>query len=73
MENTTEQIVSYLTQGLEEANQILYLLGKSSLAERIKFLIRRLWKQNKTISLYRSNSDKAVFLFCLNLYKIKKV
>ncbi len=73
MENTTEQIVSYLTQGLEEANQILYLLGKSSLAERIKFLIRRLWKQNKTISLYRSNSDKAVFLFCLKLYKIKKV
>jgi serine protein kinase len=49
MENTIEQIVNYLkaaSQGLEEANQILYLLGpvgggKSSLAERIKLLMEQ--------------------------------
>ena len=50
MENTIEQIVNYLksaAQGLEEANQILYLLGpvgggKSSLAERIKLLMEKI-------------------------------
>jgi serine protein kinase len=49
MENTIEQIVNYLkaaSQGLEERNQILYLLGpvgggKSSLAERVKLLMEK--------------------------------
>ena len=46
MESTIERIVGYFkyaAQGLEEARQILYLLGpvgggKSSLAERLKHL-----------------------------------
>lgn len=49
MEETVERIVGYFTyaaQGLEEAKQILYLLGpvgggKSSLAERLKSLMER--------------------------------
>ena len=49
MEETIERIVGYFTyaaQGLEEARQILYLLGpvgggKSSLAERLKTLMER--------------------------------
>jgi len=49
MEEPIEQIVSFLkhaAQGLEEKKQILYLLGpvgggKSSLAERLKFLIEK--------------------------------
>jgi serine protein kinase len=49
MEETIERIVGYFTyaaQGLEEARQILYLLGpvgggKSSLAERLKSLMER--------------------------------
>jgi len=49
MEEVIEQIVSYFrhaAQGLEEKKQILYLLGpvgggKSSLAERLKFLIEK--------------------------------
>ncbi|RRJ82497.1 PrkA family serine protein kinase [Aestuariirhabdus litorea] len=49
MEEAIEQIVSYFrhaAQGLEEKKQILYLLGpvgggKSSLAERLKFLIQK--------------------------------
>ena len=49
MEETVERIVGYFTyaaQGLEEARQILYLLGpvgggKSSLAERLKSLMER--------------------------------
>lgn len=49
MEEAIEQIVGYLkhaAQGLEEKKQILYLLGpvgggKSSLAERLKFLMER--------------------------------
>lgn len=50
MEDSIEQIVSYFThaaQGLEEAKQILYLLGpvgggKSSLAEKLKSLMQKL-------------------------------
>ena len=49
MEESIEQIVSYLkhsAQGLEEKKQILYLLGpvgggKSSLAEKLKFLMQK--------------------------------
>lgn len=49
MEEAIEQIVSYLkhaAQGLEERKQILYLLGpvgggKSSLAEKLKFLMQK--------------------------------
>ncbi len=49
MEECIEQIVSYFThsaQGLEEKKQILYLLGpvgggKSSLAEKLKYLIEK--------------------------------
>ncbi len=49
MEDAIEQIVSYFkhaAQGLEEKKQILYLLGpvgggKSSLAERLKFLMEK--------------------------------
>jgi len=49
MEEAIEQIVSYLkhaAQGLEEKKQILYLLGpvgggKSSLAEKIKYLMQK--------------------------------
>ncbi|MEM7284261.1 MAG: PrkA family serine protein kinase, partial [Pseudomonadota bacterium] len=49
MEDTIEQIVSYLrhaAQGLEEKKQILYLLGpvgggKSSLAEKLKSLMEK--------------------------------
>lgn len=50
MEEAVEQIVSYFrhaAQGLEERKQILYLLGpvgggKSSLAERLKFLVEKI-------------------------------
>jgi serine protein kinase len=50
MEEAVEQIVSYFrhaSQGLEERKQILYLLGpvgggKSSLAERLKYLIQHI-------------------------------
>jgi serine protein kinase len=50
MEEAIEQVVSYFrhaSQGLEEKKQILYLLGpvgggKSSLAERLKFLMERI-------------------------------
>jgi len=50
MEDAIEQIVSYFThaaQGLEEAKQILYLLGpvgggKSSLAEKLKSLMQKM-------------------------------
>jgi len=50
MEEAVEQIVSYFrhaAQGLEERKQILYLLGpvgggKSSLAERLKYLIQHI-------------------------------
>ncbi|MFV7784641.1 PrkA family serine protein kinase [Shewanella marisflavi] len=49
MEDSIEQIVAYLkhsAQGLEESKQILYLLGpvgggKSSLAEKLKFLMQK--------------------------------
>jgi len=49
MENTIEQIVSFFkhaAQGLEEKKQILYLMGpvgggKSSLAERLKYLMQQ--------------------------------
>ncbi|MCL1040996.1 PrkA family serine protein kinase [Shewanella marisflavi] len=49
MEDAIEQIVAYLkhsAQGLEESKQILYLLGpvgggKSSLAEKLKFLMQK--------------------------------
>jgi serine protein kinase len=49
MEDAIEQVVSYFrhaAQGLEEKKQILYLLGpvgggKSSIAERLKQLMRR--------------------------------
>ncbi|WP_042148760.1 MULTISPECIES: PrkA family serine protein kinase [unclassified Pseudoalteromonas] len=50
MEDAIEQIVSYLkhaAQGLEECKQVLYLLGpvgggKSSLAEKLKFLMQKM-------------------------------
>ena len=50
MEDAIEQVVSYFrhaAQGLEERKQILYLLGpvgggKSSLAERLKFLMQKM-------------------------------
>ncbi|PAJ74384.1 PrkA family serine protein kinase [Pseudoalteromonas sp. NBT06-2] len=50
MEEAIEQIVSYLkhaAQGLEECKQVLYLLGpvgggKSSLAEKLKFLMQKM-------------------------------
>lgn len=50
MEETIEQLVSYFrhaAQGLEEKKQILYLLGpvgggKSSLAERLKYLMEKI-------------------------------
>ena len=50
MEEAVEQIVSYFrhaAQGLEERKQILYVLGpvgggKSSLAERLKFLVEKI-------------------------------
>ena len=50
MEEAVEQIVSYFrhaAQGLEERKQILYLLGpvgggKSSLAERLKYLVEKI-------------------------------
>jgi serine protein kinase len=49
MENTIEQIVSFFkhaAQGLEEKKQIIYLMGpvgggKSSLAERLKYLMQK--------------------------------
>ncbi len=64
MEQTIENVVSYFrhaAQGLEEAKQILYLLGpvgsaKSSLAERLKALFEKV--PFYTIKAYNSETKK---------------
>lgn len=62
MEDAIEQIVSYLkhaSQGLEEQKQVLYLLGpvgggKSSLAEKLKFLM-----QKEPIYILSANGERS--------------
>jgi serine protein kinase len=72
MESTIEQIVSYFkhsAQGLEEKKQILYLMGpvgggKSSLAEKIKWLMQ----QNPVYVLKAGDQISPVFESPLGLF-----
>lgn len=72
MENTIEQIVSYFrhsAQGLEERKQILYLMGpvgggKSSLAEKIKYLMQ----QNEIYVLKAGDQISPVYESPLGLF-----